>query len=86
MSAGLSVITIGIDPTIELGPLTLARHGITIALGIVIGGVAAGLYARERGLDTSPLYPIGMILVAGALVGGRLYYLAEHGQFLDVGD
>nr|MBA3263463.1 prolipoprotein diacylglyceryl transferase [Thermoleophilaceae bacterium] len=80
---GVSVITIGIDPTIELGPLTLAWHGITIALGILIGGVAAGYYARERGLDTAPLYTIGMILVVAALVGGRLYYLAEHGELLD---
>lgn len=83
---GVSVITIGIDPTIELGPLTLAWHGITIALGILIGGVAAGYYARERGLDTAPLYPIGMILVVAALVGGRLYYLAEHGELLDAGE
>jgi phosphatidylglycerol---prolipoprotein diacylglyceryl transferase len=84
MSGGLSVITI--DPTIEFGPLTLAGHGITIALGILIGGVVAGHYARERGLDRTPLYTIGMILVAGALAGGRLYYLAEHGRLLDAGE
>jgi hypothetical protein len=29
-----SVITIGIDPTIELGPVTIAWHGLTIAIGI----------------------------------------------------
>ncbi len=28
----IAVITIGIDPTIEFGPVTLAWHGITIAL------------------------------------------------------
>ena len=39
MPGVLSTITIGIDPTIEIGPLTLAWHGITIALGILIGGV-----------------------------------------------
>jgi phosphatidylglycerol---prolipoprotein diacylglyceryl transferase len=86
MGGGLAVITIGIDPTIELGPVTLAWHGITIALGILIGGVVAGHYARDRGLDSAPLYTIGGILAAGALVGGRLYYLAEHGQLLDTGD
>jgi hypothetical protein len=85
MSGAVSTITIGIDPTIEIGPLTLAWHGITIALGILIGGVVARGEARRRGLNPEPLYPIGMILVAGALVGGRLYYLAEHGQLLDVG-
>jgi phosphatidylglycerol---prolipoprotein diacylglyceryl transferase len=86
MSSGLSTITIGIDPTIEVGPLTLAWHGITIAVGILIGGVAAGREARKRGLDTEPLYAIGMILIVGALVGGRLYYLAEHDRMFDLGD
>lgn len=45
----LSVIEIGIDPTIELGPVTLAWHGITIALGMVIGGPATARHARELG-------------------------------------
>jgi len=84
--AGPATITIGIDPTIDVGPVTLAWHGITIALGILVGGFAAGRYARERGLATDPLFTMGAILVAGALVGGRLYYLAEHGRLLDFGD
>ena len=80
-----ATITIGIDPTIEIGPLTLAWHGITIAVGILIGGVVARGEARRRGLEAEPLYTIGMILVAGALVGGRLYYLAEQGRLFDAG-
>ncbi len=83
MNDVLSVVTIGIDPTIELGPVTLAWHGITIALGIVIGGLAAGAEARRRGLTTEPLISIGMILVGGALIGGRLFYLGEQGQLLE---
>jgi phosphatidylglycerol---prolipoprotein diacylglyceryl transferase len=82
----LSTITIGIDPTIHIGPVTLAWHGITIAIGILVGGIVAAFEARRRGLDREPLNAIGMILVAGALVGGRLYYLAEHGGLLDPGD
>jgi phosphatidylglycerol:prolipoprotein diacylglycerol transferase len=81
-----STITIGIDPMIHIGPVTLAWHGLTIALGILIGGVAAGYYARERRLATDPLYTFGAILVVGALFGGRLYYLAERGELLDLGD
>jgi phosphatidylglycerol:prolipoprotein diacylglycerol transferase len=77
-----AVITINIDPEIHLGPLTLAWHGLTIALGIVIGGVLAERLARRRGMDVDPVYTIGLILTASALIGGRLYYLAEHGKLL----
>jgi phosphatidylglycerol---prolipoprotein diacylglyceryl transferase len=74
-----AVITIGIDPEIHLGPVTLAWHGLTIAIGVVSGGIAAARYARERGLEVERLYPIALLLVLGAIVGGRLLYLAEHG-------
>lgn len=76
-------ITIGIDPTIELGPLTLAWHGLTIAIGIVIGGLVAGRWARRRGLETEPLQTMAVILVVSALVGSRIFYLAEHGELLE---
>ena len=79
----LATITVGIDPTIELGPLTLAWHGLTIAIGIVAGGLVAGREARRRGLDPEPLQTVGFILVVAALVGARLFYLAEHGQLLE---
>ena len=78
-----ATITIGIDPTIELGPLTLAWHGLTIAIGIVIGGFVAGRWARRRGLETEQLQVMAIILVLSALVGSRILYLAEHGQLLE---
>ncbi len=76
----LSVIEIGIDPTIELGPISLAWHGITIAVGIVIGGLATARHARERGLDTERLATIGLLLVVFGLLGARLLYLIESGD------
>jgi phosphatidylglycerol---prolipoprotein diacylglyceryl transferase len=80
-----AVITIGIDPTIEIGPITIAWHGLTIAIGILTGGVAVALDARRRGLDPERIYAIGMIVVVGALVGGRAFYLLEHGDLDDPG-
>ena len=55
----------------------------TIAIGILIGGVAAAREARARGLATAPLQAIGVILVVAALIGSRAYYVAEHGDVLD---
>jgi hypothetical protein len=48
MSAVVSVITIGIDPTIEAGPVEIAWHRFTIAIGVVIGGIAVAYDARRR--------------------------------------
>jgi phosphatidylglycerol:prolipoprotein diacylglycerol transferase len=77
-----ATITINIDPELRLGPLTVAWHGLTIALGILAGGVVAQRLARRRSLDADPIVTIGVILALGALVGGRLFYLAEHGELL----
>ena len=54
-------------------------HGLTIAAGIVIGGLAAGAWLRQRGLPTDPLYPLAALLAVGAVVGSRLFYVIEHG-------
>jgi prolipoprotein diacylglyceryl transferase len=76
---GLAVITIGIDPEIHLGPITIAWHGLTIAIGILVGALAAARYARELGMSVEPLYAIGGLLALGGIVGGRLFYVLEHG-------
>ena len=77
-----AVITIGIDPEIHLGPVTLAWHGLTIAIGVLIGGIAGRRWLRERGMDEEPLYTMGVLLMLGGIVGGRLFYVAEHGGAL----
>jgi phosphatidylglycerol---prolipoprotein diacylglyceryl transferase len=85
VSAVPSVITIGIDPTIEMGPITVAWHGLMIAVGILVGALVAAYDARRRGLEPQRLYAIAMIVVVGALVGGRAFYLLEHGRLVDPG-
>lgn len=74
----MGVITINIDPELRLGPLTLAWHGLTIALGIVLGAVVAARWLRERGLDVEPMYTFGGLAALGGIVGARIFYLLEH--------
>ncbi len=73
------IIEIGIDPNIHLGPVTLAWHGLTIAVGILIGGVLGTRWVRAQGLDPDVITTLGLLLTVGGIVGGRLFYVLEHG-------
>lgn len=77
MSA-LGAITIGIDPEFKVGPVTLAWHGMTIAIGILMGTLVAVRYARSRGLGTERVQALVILLVAAGVIGSRLLYLLQH--------
>ena len=85
-SYSLSVITVGIDPTIELGPITVAWHGLTIAIGILVGSLLAARAARERGFPSDPLYTIASLVALAGLVGGKIVYLIESGAIAEPGE
>lgn len=76
------------DPTIELGPLTLAWHGIMSAAGIVAGAWAAARVARERQLAVEPLWTATVAAAIAGIVGARILFLAENDPagLLDPGD
>lgn len=74
----MAVIRIGIDPNILLGPVTLAWHGVTIVLGIVIGALVASRWLRLRGLPTDPMSTFALLACIGGIVGARIFYLLEH--------
>lgn len=71
----LAAITIGIDPFVEIGPVTLAWHGIMTAVGILVGGFVATRFGRERGLDTERLQTAVLIMALAGIVGARVFYL-----------
>lgn len=75
---GLAVITIGIAPEFQLGPITIAWHGLTIAIGILVGGFVAWQWAKAQGMDPEPLTNIAGLLALGGLIGGRIFYLLER--------
>jgi phosphatidylglycerol:prolipoprotein diacylglycerol transferase len=73
-----SVITVGIDPSIELGPFTLSWHGLMIAVGIAAGGWLATRYACERELDRETIFTLVLVIALAGIVGARLLYLAQN--------
>lgn len=74
----VGVITIEMSPSIELGSLEIAWHGIMIALGIVAGSWLALRYARERSLDEDRLLTCVFAITVAGIVGARIYYLVEE--------
>ena len=74
----MAVITININPEIQLGPLTLAWHGLTIALGILAGALMAARWLRERDLHVDQMYNFATLAAVGGIVGARIFYLFEH--------
>jgi phosphatidylglycerol:prolipoprotein diacylglycerol transferase len=84
----ISVITISIDPDIELGPITVAWHGLMIAVGILVGLWLALRFARERKLSRDLVTRAALWMAVAGLVGSRFYYLVENdpGAVLRPGD
>ncbi len=82
-----AVITLGLAPKLHLGPLTLAWHGIMIAVGILLGSLFAARYITEKGLSTEPLGTLAAILTVAGVLGARVYYLILHpGQLASPAD
>lgn len=73
-----ATITIGIDPELSLGPVTVAWHGLMIAVGIVVGGWLAARYARERRLHSEEILNLVLVIVLSGIVGARAFYLLEN--------
>ena len=81
-----AVITIGLDPYLQLGPLTVAWHGLTIAIGVLIGAWVAGRVAQSRGMPAEPMTTVALLAGGAGLIGGRVLYLIEHDSLLRPGE
>jgi phosphatidylglycerol:prolipoprotein diacylglycerol transferase len=63
---------------IHLGPLMITWHGLFTAAAIVVSLYAARYYARRFGLAPDEIWNVAPYLVAAALIGGRLAFVAAH--------
>jgi phosphatidylglycerol:prolipoprotein diacylglycerol transferase len=63
-------------PLIELGPFTLRWYGLLIASAVLLGLMLSMRLARQRGLDPGLVADLLPVLVLGAVLGARIYYVA----------
>jgi phosphatidylglycerol---prolipoprotein diacylglyceryl transferase len=67
---------------IQLGPLALRWYGLLIALAVLAGLALATRLGRRRGIEPSLIADLLPLLVLGAVLGARLYYvLLEWRQY-----
>jgi phosphatidylglycerol:prolipoprotein diacylglycerol transferase len=59
----------------QLGPIALRWYGLLIALAVLVGLALATRLAKLRGLDPTLVADLLPVLVLGAVIGARLYYV-----------
>lgn len=89
------MIPIRIDPTlIQLGPITVAWHGLWLAAGVLSGFMVFLHEGRRKGMDRDQLLQLLLWVLVSGYVGARLLhvllyeweaYAAQPLRILDVG-
>jgi phosphatidylglycerol:prolipoprotein diacylglycerol transferase len=67
-----------------LGPFALRWYGLLIALAVLAGLALATRLGKARGIDPALIADLLPLLVLGAVIGARIYYVAlEWRQYAD---
>lgn len=74
----LASFTIDLAPEFEVGPLTVAWHGLMTAVGVLVALWLALRFARERKLVGDLVTQAAVAMVFAGLLGSRAYYLVEN--------
>lgn len=81
-----ATITLDVDPTVSIGPLELAWHGIMIAVGLAVGMAIARRRAAATGRDPEVITGLIVVIAIAGVLGARALYLLEHGALLTPGE
>lgn len=76
-----AVIAFEFDPFLRIGDAAVRWETLGIAASILVAIVMAGIGARSMGLRADDLLFVILGIVPGAVVGGRLGYVAFHPEY-----
>ena len=74
----LASLTIDLAPEFDVGPVTIAWHGLMTAVGIFVALWLALRFARERKLVGDLVTRAAVAMAFAGLLGSRFYYLVEN--------
>lgn len=65
----------------QLGPVTVHSYGVLVAVAILLGLWLGRRQAARMGLDAEQVWNIGIYMILGGLVGSKLWYIIENGDY-----
>lgn len=75
----MSGIVIGLDPVmLRLGSLQVEWHGFLTAVAVIVGVFLAVHAGRSRGIPSNTIYTGAFWVIAGGLIGARLFHVVDH--------
>ena len=66
------------QPTVDLGPITLQSFGIVFACGFIVAGAVLARQLKELGKPVDWAYEMILCALVGGVVGARVYYIAAN--------
>src|SRR3972149_11738058 len=63
---------------IHLGPLTIQVWGLLVSVGFALGAFMLWKEAKRKGVDANITLDLFILILAGAIIGGRLFFVAER--------
>ena len=71
----IALLLYGLAIAFTLGPFTVRWYGLLIACGMVIAAVGGCKVMSRAGIDEDDFLTIFMMIVVGAVLGARAYYV-----------
>ena len=72
------MIEIDWNPVPHIGPIPVNWYGITFALGFIVGGRLALVWAPKYGFSGAKIESLLVWILVGTVIGARLYYVAQN--------
>lgn len=63
---------------LKIGDFTIYTYGVMLATAFLVGIALAYLRARKAGVEPQIIVDVGIIVLVGAIVGAKLFYVLGH--------